>query len=844
MKRIWVLALLIAGCSDQGNRVTIDVTPLITRGAQSGLPVTKLTLTVTGPGIETAIITELDLDNPVFDIAVPAGPNRLFVVDARGEEDVPIFWGEQLADVLARTDNELVIPAFPAGQLNISIVWVGLEPPDFPVPFELRAIEPREDQRARIAIDGSQATVQQPLPTGRYRFETDLQVGDRDIVAIPSQTPIEIVQGESVSVTLSFAVPGECNPELGLTPDLDRDGLSCEVDCDDRNPNCGVTCTDDDGDGFCVDQDCDDTPDEGSGCQTQCATFYEDSDDDGFGDDETAVTQCVSPIGFVTQGGDCDDALPFCSETCLDEDQDTYCGVNDCNDQSVAVNIDAEEFPGDAIDSNCDGLELCYVDQDRDGDGTRELPTVTSSSITCDATGVSRTGIDCNDQDSNLSFIDQDGDGVISCVEINGLDCDETNPLVNSNKPERCNDSIDNDCDGLVDFFDPDCVAFVDVDGDGYNESPLAPGVIDCMGLSIVDADNDGFSECAGDCDDSNALIFPGAPLRCQLGVTDSNCNSVADVEECIGCVDDDNDGYCDGEDCNDDDELLNLDDLDRDGLTTCSDAPFTDCDDTWFLAPIPGLGLIEFCFDGRDNDCDGAIEGADPDCACPDNDGDGFACSDCDDDPITGVDCFIPDECRELGIDRDGDFYVDPAAGTRSTCENTLRLGDDCNDDDPTINPGALEICGNDINENCSELGAMDDFDRDQDGDGFFDPSCGGTDCNDLDASAKPVDLDEDGVDACTDPNDFSASVGPGFEDVCDGIDNDGDGFIDNFLTNDSDSDQDNDGVADCLDNCPEIANGGAMASSPPPQRVRIEWLRDFSGSIRSTEFPHRSSP
>ena len=80
-----------------------------------------------------------------------------------------------------------------------------------------------------------------------------------------------------------------------------------------------------------------------------------------------------------------------------------------------------------------------------------------------------------------------------------------------------------------------------------------------------------------------------------------------------------------------------------------------------------------------------------------------------------------------------------------------------DCNDLDSLINPMALEILGNDIDENCN--GLMDDstvvsiWFADEDGDGFGNPDIDSsatmqpigfvdndTDCNDLDSLINPM--------------------------------------------------------------------------------------------------------
>ena len=82
-------------------------------------------------------------------------------------------------------------------------------------------------------------------------------------------------------------------------------------------------------------------------------------------------------------------------------------------------------------------------------------------------------------------------------------------------------------------------------------------------------------------------------------------------------------------------------------------------------------------CGDGYDNDCRGG-----GDVACGDLDGDGF---------LSGV---------------------------------------DCNDDDPSVNPSVVEICGNAIDENCDGVKRCD-----QDRDGVFDD----LDCDDLDPDRYP---------------------------------------------------------------------------------------------------------
>ena len=83
--------------------------------------------------------------------------------------------------------------------------------------------------------------------------------------------------------------------------DSDGDGTNDADDCapDDPliHPGAEEVC-----DG--VDNDCSGEADDNA---TDAGTWYTDSDNDGFGDDETAVTQCEQPSGTVDVGGDRDD---------------------------------------------------------------------------------------------------------------------------------------------------------------------------------------------------------------------------------------------------------------------------------------------------------------------------------------------------------------------------------------------------------------------------------------------------------------------------------------------------------------------------------------------------------
>jgi hypothetical protein len=258
----------------------------------------------------------------------------------------------------------------------------------------------------------------------------------------------------------------------------------------------------------------------------------------------------------------------------------------------------------------------------------------------------------------------------------------------------------------IVSLSEPCHAACTDNDSDGYGN----PGDASCPNGS------------ASDCNDSNAAIHPGAAEKCN-GV-DDDCDGQIDEGFVFGpCYLDPNGNQV----------------LDPDGKSSLTKS-FYECNasGTGTYCPVPASGLYQptpevpytqSCHDGLDNDGDGLIDGADPD-------------------------CVVTEQCNGLDDDYDGQTDED---FTCSTCKTGVHVGDTC-----TVGTGACERTGTVICLSVSSAGCSI-------------------------AAGTPKSEHTPGTGNCVDGKDNDCD---GFVDLadsgcqtaekCDGIDNDGDGLVD----------------------------------------------------------------
>jgi subtilisin-like proprotein convertase family protein len=504
-------------------------------------------------------------------------------------------------------------------------------------------------------------------------------------------------------------------------------------DCNDNDFESTIIANDNDCDGIesynAGGDDCDDN-------DTSMGTQSNDNDCDG--------------ILSVTAGGDdCDDLDTDHGSQALDNDCDyilsVTAGGDDCDDSDNTLLSQSNDVDCDRSFTNddCDDTDNTLFDLADDNDCDRILDDIDCNNsdpsqpvFDQDCDGV-HTALDCNDIDINLGAmtLDQDCDGVLSYA-AGGDDCDDFEFALGT-------EVLDNDCDGTL--SSDEC--------DDSNEELFAKiDDQDCDGIQNYEAGGD-------DCDDNREDDTEDAVNPYDQNSTfgsqslDSDCDGILNEDDCgpsnplKPVFDADCDDFINRADPNfldkriedpdnpmseDDPEYNNFDiiafTLDNLGYYYIAEETSRDCDDG---NPTKYPFAVELC-DGLINNCDEELPSNEKD-----HDNDGY------------VECTI-DENGWMGYeDQDEDGVLDFVAVSSDPADESLNSdisgGDDCNETDGTVFPGADELCDGLVNL-CGGTLPDDEIDNDEDGyvectidiDGWDVPSTmptGGDDCDDTSA-------------------------------------------------------------------------------------------------------------
>ncbi len=501
-------------------------------------------------------------------------------------------------------------------------------------------------------------------------------------------------------------------------------------------------------------------------------------DGDTFGDGRDVVVQILGRMGNrpVTrfEGSiDLDEALVFKVHLSAlppgcDDDEDGFldCGIEgccaagsafaDCGGADANTNpwaVEAECEPcADTIDQDCRGGDVPCVDDDDDA--------IADCAETC-GRGDPRSGPglpeicdgkdnDCDDQtDEGLTLVYRGevfdkgdacglgacGGGVVECDGQGGLRCSSEGQRAEA---EDCGTAADDNCNGLV------------------NE-----------GCSLADFDGDG-SLAPEDCNDNDAGVFPGRTREpcCPASAQGDPAAEAACDKNCDGDVD-----FCEAGDA------------DGDGVTVAEG----DCDDgDASVAP----GKPERCGDGIDQDCAGG------DLACAqviDGDGDGWPSAvDCDD----GEAAVGPGELEVCnGRDDDCDGLVDegnPGGGGQCGTSDVGACAfgvEHCQNSSGVVGQvvcvGAIDAAAADV---CD--GRDEDCDGETDEDFRYEGLAIGQACVGVGAcGAGTVECAPGRSDLATCSTNPDGSASEAASEVCDALDNDCDGELNEGLDDVEDS-------------------------------------------------------
>ncbi|MGM0556182.1 MAG: MopE-related protein [Myxococcota bacterium] len=530
-----------------------------------------------------------------------------------------------------------------------------------------------------------------------------------------------------------------CWSRLASAPVTDGETGICLSACSDQS-ECplGFSCDaqDADGQGYCRP-----TLDTCTDCQ--------DVDDDGFG------TGRCGPDNQPITPHDCDDrnADAYFDPSDMEHAFPATCGEQDfnCNGLSDQVEqVGPDAYPVEhctACFDNCEGAldngrRACQAD-------SAEQPACLAR-CDVDANG-DPTHADCDgditngcevpiDDPSRLYYADVDGDGYGDPNDVyfacdpsqapsgyvsNSDDCnDSSDEAWGGNTPaEEICDGIDNDCDGDIDEDIPDV---------GQSCSSGADGICDA-----------GTKQCAATAGiECVSNIAPGTQTETCDGL-DNDCDGETDEDGADGAtayyVDADGDNY------GDENATARYACSKPAGYVTDN----SDCNDG---RSTQNPGTPELCSTSFDDNCDGDVN---EDAA---------------------------DDAQTWYADSDSDTFGNPNSSTQACTQPSgyVSQAGDCNDGNQQVNPNADEVCNNGTDDDCDgntdDSTAVDanEYYRDRDGDMFGDPG------NTTLACSVPGGYTTTDTDCNDDPNNRGGSANPGEIEICDGIDNDCDGSVD----------------------------------------------------------------
>ena len=577
----------------------------------------------------------------------------------------------------------------------------------------------------------------------------------------------------------------------------------------------------------------------GDGALTWASAYFhgvdgEDYDNDGYSngldsdDDNDSISDADDDCSTGDLGWTSSSSTDYDTDGCqdsgedLDDDNDGYGDQNeiDCNSDS----LDSNSTPIDTdADSVCD-----YVDDDDDDDG---LTDVNENDL------YNTDPLDNDTDDDGLSDYeeviqyatnplsnDTDVDNLTDYEEVliygtMALDPDTDNDLLDDYHEAITLGTnpllADTDFDGLDDYAEVIIVGSNplsnDTDGDGLTDGAEVnfwssdPLVFD------PDSDSDLFYH-FDDCDDSNPNVNPISPEI--LNAIDDDCDGF--IDEGFNDTDEDYDGLSDWSEYHQYGTNVSKPDTDGDGISDSEEIDYYSSDPLFYDSDADEDGYYWFddcnendssispgiteTLDGLDNDCDDQVD-------------EDFFWSDYDNDGLTDYIEYYDYMTNPFDNDTDGDGILDGVELFELMSDPLTFDSDndldgwyefqDCDEEDSGVNPG-MEESLNGEDEDCDGEIDEDFYDLDSDGDGISDysefhnhstnPDSPDTDqdgisdavelmSDDSDPLVPDYDRDQDGFYEFEECDDQDGLIFPGSQERWNGLDDDCDGSIDEWV-------------------------------------------------------------
>ncbi len=338
-----------------------------------------------------------------------------------------------------------------------------------------------------------------------------------------------------------------------IITDLNNDGNITEQDC-----SLLVSCTDQDGDGFCDDKDCNDNDKTINPNQPELCNNIDDNCNKLI--DEELKKECGTDIGICTTG------YEICQE----------------GNWKPCTGIQPKEETCNNLDDNCDGQadEGCSCNHGEQkscgtSEGSCQAGTQTCiAGIWQDCTGeITPTEETCNN-------LDDDCDGSID--EELTMECGEYLPGVCSQAVKTCNEGVWSECIGQVQPTIEECND-LDDDCDGSVDESLS----EVCGTTDI-----------GECEYGLKTCTEGIWQECigNIEPTAEICNSLDD--DCDGIIDNNLNCECN----NSETRVCGIKEgICTEGLQTCTQGQWSECNN----ATLP---TKEIC-NSLDDDCDGTTD-------------------------------------------------------------------------------------------------------------------------------------------------------------------------------------------------------------------------------------------